>query len=48
MKNVLIILGIMVFIIGFIFLCIWLGQEIANFRFENWKQYMDYMKKVRI
>lgn len=48
MKNVFIILGVIALIVGFIFLCVHLGQEIARFRFENWKQYVDYLNKARV
>lgn len=48
MKNVLIVLGVIALIVGFIFFCCWLGQMIAKFRFEQWKEYVDYLDKARI
>ena len=48
MKKVLIVLGILVLIIGFVLFCCWLGQIIADFKFEQWKEYIDYLDKVRI
>lgn len=48
MKKVFIIIGVIALIVGFILFCSWLGQEIARFRFENWKQYLDYLDKTRV
>jgi uncharacterized iron-regulated membrane protein len=48
MKKVFIILGVIALIVGVILLFIWLGQEIARSRFENWRQYLDYLNKARL
>lgn len=48
MKKVLIVLSIISLICGFILLCCWLGRIIAEFRFEQWKEYVDYLDKARI
>ena len=48
MKKVLIVLGVISLIVGLILLCCWLCKEIAEFRFEQWKEYVDYLDKVRV
>ena len=48
MKKVFIVLGVITLIVCFIFLCCWLGQMIAKFRFEQWKEYVDYLNKARV
>lgn len=48
MKNILMVLGVISLIVGFILLCCWLGKGIAEFRFEQWKEYVDYLDKARV
>jgi hypothetical protein len=45
MKKVLIVLGVIALIVGFILFCCWLGKEVAEFQFNQWKEYVDYLDK---